>query len=273
MRISLICLLFAMATTVHAERSADETAKELANPNTPLATLKFKLQHRWYKGDLPGANDESNTTLLFQPSLPFPLDNGDRIIFRPAIPIQIDQPIFDAGELGFHSEAGLGDIGFDLLYATTTESGLMAGYGVVGSIPTATKDELGNDRWALGPEIFIGKISEKSVIGLFPSHQWDIGGSGNADVSMTSVQAFGTYLPGGGWSIGTAPTFTYNHETNESTIPFNLNVGKTIISGGRPWKLGVSIDYYHKQPDAFGPKWMLTFDIAPVVENPFAKWF
>ncbi len=71
--------------------SAEDVAQSLANPNTPLASLNFKLQYRTYEGDLPNADDQDSTTLLFQPSLPFPLPNGDTIFFRPAIPIQFDQ--------------------------------------------------------------------------------------------------------------------------------------------------------------------------------------
>ena len=76
-----------------AKPSADEIAKELANPNTPLASLTFKLQHRSFTGDLPDADDQDGTTLLFQPTFPFNLDNGDKVIFRPAIPYQFDQPV------------------------------------------------------------------------------------------------------------------------------------------------------------------------------------
>ena len=39
------------------EDSANEIAKSLANPNTPLATLNFKNQFRFFRGDLPGAAD------------------------------------------------------------------------------------------------------------------------------------------------------------------------------------------------------------------------
>ncbi len=35
--------------------SAEDAARDLANPNTPLASLKFKLQYRTFKGDLPNA--------------------------------------------------------------------------------------------------------------------------------------------------------------------------------------------------------------------------
>jgi hypothetical protein len=51
-------------------------------------------------------------------------------------------------------------------------------------------------------------------------------------------------------------------------------VGKTVIqANGRPWKLGLEVNYYTEKPDSFGPEWMVGFSIAPVIENPLAKWF
>lgn len=60
------------------ESSADEAARELANPNTALASLTFKNQFRFFEGDLPNAGDQWSYTMLFQPVLPFPLNNGDK---------------------------------------------------------------------------------------------------------------------------------------------------------------------------------------------------
>ncbi len=254
-------------------KSAEEIAQELANPNTPMASLNFKLQYRSYEGDLPNANDQDGTTLLFQPSMPFPLDNGDTVIFRPAIPLQFDQPVFESARLDFDSEFGLGDITFDLAYARTTDTGLLIAGGVISTLPTATKSELGNNRLTIGPELLIGKLSKKYVIGAFPNHQWDIAGSGEADISLTSTQLFGTYLPGGGWNVGTSPTLTYNHISNDWTIPLNFSFGKTIINGGRAWKISAEVNYYVEQPDPFGPKWFVGFNVAPVVKNVFADWF
>jgi len=71
-----------------AAASADELAAELSNPNSSVASLTLKNQFRWYQGNLPDADKQSNYTMLFQPALPFVLDNGDKILFRPAIPVQ-----------------------------------------------------------------------------------------------------------------------------------------------------------------------------------------
>nr|WP_241910570.1 hypothetical protein [Vibrio sp. 10N.261.51.A7] len=62
------------------DQAAEQEAKELANPNTAYASLNLKLQ---YSGGYDGGGDAFATVL--QPTLPFPMDNGDKVIFRPAI--------------------------------------------------------------------------------------------------------------------------------------------------------------------------------------------
>jgi len=257
-----------------ATASADELAAELSNPNTAVATLTFKNQFRWFEGDLPDADSQSSYTLLFQPALPFVLDSGDKILWRPAIPIVVDQPVFDSSTGGFGGETGLGDIAFDLAFAPKTDIvGLLLAYGFITSLPTATDDALGTDLWTLGPEILIGKMSPKGLIGIFHNHQWDIGGSGDAKINLTTIQPLFTYLPGGGWNVGTAPSITYDWESEQWTVPLQINVGKTVVLSGRPWKISVELNYYVEKSDAFGPEWMLSFNVAPVVKNGLASLF
>lgn len=255
-----------------AVASVDDIARELSNPNTPMASLNFKLQFRSFEGDLPNANNQNSTTVLFQPSLPFPLENGGSILFRPAIPLLLGQPVFNANKLDFEGETGLGDIAFDLAYAKTSDAGILTAFGVISSLPTATNG-LGSKRFTLGPEFLIGKLTSKYVLGVFPNHQWDIGGSGDADINLTSIQLFGTYLPDGGWNIGSAPVVTYDHITDQWTVPINFQFGKTIVAGGRPWKLAIEVNYYVEQADAFGPEWMIGFNVSPVVKNGLVGWF
>ena len=76
--------------------SSDEIAKELANPNTALTSLKLQSQYFSFDGDLPGADDLDMLKLFLQPTLPFPLANGYTLWVRPAVPFIIDQPTFDA---------------------------------------------------------------------------------------------------------------------------------------------------------------------------------
>lgn len=254
--------------------SADEIAKELANPNTPLANVSLKIKHTSFEGDISGADDQDQTEIKFQPSLPFPLENGDLIIFRPLIQATIDKPMFDPAESdNFSEDSGFGDFGYDLVYGTVNkETGGVTAFGVVGAIPIG-EDDFTTDRWTLGPSTLLGKISKTRVYGLFARHQWDFAGSGDADISITNLQPIYVHLPGGGWSITTAPDMVYDHETEDWTIPVNLSTSKTTIINGRPWQFAVEADYFVEQPDEFGPDWSVQFTVTPVMENIFARWF
>jgi len=272
-----ICILgltlIPIAGAQEAASSADDIARELSNPNTPLASLNFKNQFRLFDGDLPNAGDQWNYTMLFQPSLPFALDNGDLLLWRPAVPLIVEQSIWDSGTLDFDNETGLGDIGFDLAYAHTSDTGILTAFGLFTTLPTATSSNLGTGRWSIGPELLIGKLTESYVLGIFPNHQWDIAGWSDNDVNVTTTQVFATFLPGGGWNVGTSPIMAYDWNSEQWTIPINLTVGKTVVIGGKPWKIGVEANYYVEQSDSFGPEWMFGFNITPVIKNPLAGLF
>lgn len=270
----LVGFLAVMAIYAGAQdQSANEIAKELANPNTVLTSLKFKTQFRVYKGTLPQADDQNGVITLFQPTLPFPLKNGHTLYIRPTVPLIFDQPVFDQVAMNFNSGSGLGDIAFDLQYGDTSESGFLWSFGASTTLPTATKNGLGSERMTLGPGFQIGQLTKKSVLGVFVNHQWDVAGSGGSDISLTTLQFFGIYLPGRAWSVASSPIMSYNHETDEWTIPINIAAGKTVIIKGRPWKFALELNYYVKQPDAFGPKLMVGINISPVVVNRLADWF
>ena len=131
----------------------------------------------------------------------------------------IDQPVFNPGTLDFESKSGLGDISLDLQYGDTTEKGFLWSYGATTTLPTATEDGLGSERVAFGPGFQVGQLTKKSVLGVFVNHQWDIGGSGDRDISLTTLQFFGVYLPGRAWSLASSPIMTYDHEVDAWTIP------------------------------------------------------
>jgi len=252
-----------------AAPSADEMAAQLSNPNSPVAVLNLKNQFRSFEGDLPGADSQTSYTMLFQPVLPFPLDNGDLIFWRPALPFIVDQPVFNAETGGFDDISGVGDLAMDLAYAPKMEGGVIFGLGLFTVLPTGA-DRLSPNRLTLGPEFVLGKATPKAVYGIFPNHQWDVGGSGDADISRTTISAFYTLLPGGGVNMGTAPIMNYDWETSQWTIPLQLNIGKTVALNGRPWKLNLEANYFVEANDAIGPEWMVGINISPVVKNALA---
>jgi len=266
--------------TAEEPKTAEEIAKELANPASALASLTMNLQYTTYDGDLPGAGNQDSWSFLFQPSLPFPVgDKGRNILVRPAVPVLFDQPVFD-GVAGTWDSAdiNLGDIGFDAVYAGTTMqskgNGYLSGVGLAGTLPTATDDAVGGDQWRFGPEVFGGIIRPWGIIGALANHQWNVGGSNDTKFSTTSIQYFYAYSIGNGMQIASGPLITYDWKAdsdNAWTVPLGIGLSKTKIIGETPWKFQGQIQYYAKQPDRFGPEWLFKFTATPVIQNPFLR--
>jgi len=266
------------AGAAHHGKTANEIAKELANPNNDLARLTFKNQYRWYKGDLPDADDQSNYTMLFQPIFPFTLgtkeDGTKQTLFvRPAIPLLVDQPVpgtDNNGQFDWDDKTAMGDWGFDLAYAETHKNGFLWAAGMVGTLPVATDSAVAGKQLRLGPEAIVGKITKGGTFGIFPSHQWDVTGWGDGEsnrFSTTAIQPLIILTPGGGWQISSKPIIDYDWVDDQWTVPVTLGVAKTVILGGKPWQFEVEVNYYVEQPDAFGPEWMLSLNVTPVVNN------
>jgi len=264
----------------HHGKSADELAKELTNPNNSIAKLTFKNQYRWYTGDLPDADDQGNYTLLFQPVFPFSLDSaGDHknvLFVRPAFPFVIDQPVPKAGARGFEWDevSAMGDIVMDFAYGRTYTSGWLWAAGVVTTWPSATDSEVAGKQYRAGPEAVLAYMNKWGLVGAFPSHQWDYAGwaDDDADYSTSSLQLFAVHTAGGGWTYGTQPILTYNWESEEWTVPVELYISKTVMFGPQPFQFDLHVDYYVEQPDAFGPEWMVSFNVTPIVPNFIANW-
>jgi hypothetical protein len=256
--------------------STADIARELANPNTPLASLTFRNQFFLYKGDLPEADDQWSYNMLFQPVFPFELGTNSRgakqlLFVRPAIPFVANRPTFTGS--GFDGETGLGDIGFDIGYGVTEKSGFIWGVGMTGLLPTASSSDLGAGRLALGPEALLAKLANWGVAGILVYQLWDVAGWSDTQINTTFVNPIFTWLLHDGWSVSSAPIVSYDWVSEEWTAPLQVKVGKTHIYGKTPIKIEFELNWYFEQPDAIGPEWMLAINITPVVKNVVAAWF
>jgi hypothetical protein len=253
--------------TAPGEKSAADLSKELISPNTPLATLSLKQAYTKFDGDLPGASDQSSLTTTFQPVFPFPLgDSGTTNLFvRPAFAYVTRQPVFDPVTGTFENKSGWADVGFDVAVGRSYDDGLQLVAGIQGTIPTNT--DVSGGQWRLGPEFVAFKFFEnKSFLGAFPSHQWDVGGD-DYDYSTTGLELFGGFILDDGWLVFTDSKWSYDWETDQATLPINLTVSKVVKFGKVPFKLQAAVDYYADSNDAFGQDWAFSINIAPVVPN------
>ena len=259
--------------------SAQEIAEKLADPNATLGFLSTNLDFIRYQGDLPGASGESAWKLSLQPSLPYPLAKDTNLFVRPLIPIVLDQPVpvvFDGPvfqENRFESRGvELGDIGFDAAIGKTLSNGTVLFGGIVGTLPTATDDDIGLDQWLLGPEVFVGKTTSWGFVGALFTHQWDVAGDDDFSTSITGGQYFYTINLGNAWQIQAQPTWSYNWEAGGGdrwTFPLGIGVSKTVIIGATPVKFNLQGWYYVATPDTFGPEFQIRLAITPVVPLPW----
>ena len=270
------------------EQSADDLAKQLANPNATLGVLFTQFDYSNYSGNL----DAGQNGLVFnlQPSLPIPLGPGTNLFVRPLIPVYLSQPV--AGTDGFSQKAGLGNISADVALGKTWKSGFMGMIGVFAGFRTATIEELKSKQTTLGPEVVLGYTPKWGFFGLMVNHGWGLGGSdtnsqdfgiqdafvtsGDGSIprrsSVTAGQYF--YVVGlkNGWQIAGTPTFAYNHEGedgNRFTFPLGTGVVKVTKFGKLPVKLALQYWYYVASPDNFGPQHLVRLQIAPVVPLPW----
>jgi hypothetical protein len=261
------------------EMSADEIAKELANPVTSLASLNLKLEYRTYRGDLPHADSQDSWSLLFQPVFPFPLANDWNLIARPAFPILLQQPVLNADGLDFRDEGiDLGDTTSDLLYGKTDEKrGLLYGVGAVTTLPTHTDEDVGKNNLTLGPEALFAVIGEWGLAGALVGQQWDIAKwDDHPETSLTTMQYFCAFQLGKGWQFLTTPTISHDWEADEDdkwSVPIGAGIARTVKIGRMPIKFALEAQYYVAQPDTFSPEWYFNFKITPVIANPFLGLF
>ncbi len=254
-----------------ATRSAEEIAAELANPNTVLGTMNFNFDATWYDGDLPGAGDQSGTSLSFQPVLPYPIKSGVNFFLRPLIPLVFSRPVPSTD--GFDDVGmDLGDITMDSAVGVTMDTGLVLVGGLVMSMPTATDDRISLDQWLLGPEGLVAFVKPWGALGLLVTQSWDIAGEDSYSTSLMAGQYFVVFNLGSGWQLRSSPPFSYNHKAASGqrwSFPIGGGVNRTAILGNTPWKFGIEYWKYVVAPDAFGADSQIRITVAPVVPLPW----
>jgi hypothetical protein len=307
--VSLAVLLLSLLVVTNAAgesesvevMSEDEIARELSNPVTALRSIVNEIEFRSFQGDLPEAGDQNGLVYRFEPSFPFQLKNGKNILVRASIPLNLQEPEWDVDinhpiwevdrdyiefllrqspqvtpDSGHfrtvHSH--MSDISYDVAYGGVSDSGFISMYGIAGVFPTSQNISGSRDQALLGPEIAFGKSAQWGVIGAWVKHLVNISGDESFDTNETSIDLFFAYGLGNGWQIISNPTILYDWEAdsgNELLLPLGGGVSKTTRLGNVPLKMDLEIQNFIVSPDRYGPQWLLSFKITPVISNLFQK--
>ena len=79
-------------------------------------------------------------------------------------------------------------------------------------------------------------------------------------------QYFYAFGLGGGWQLAAGPSFSYDWESDELTLPIGTGIATTKIVGTLPLKIATQVWYYVDRPDAFGSDWVFRLTLTPVVK-------
>ena len=287
--------------TIQSVMTNDGIAKELSNPVTSLRSIVNEIEFRSFQGDLFDSSEQTNLVYRFSLSFPFKLKNGKNILVRATIPMDIyepewrvneDDPIFevdrdytefllrqspqitdDTGH--FRSAHGhLSDFTYDVAYGGESDNGFISMYGIAGVFSSSQNISGSRNQTLLGPEVAFGKSTDWGVVGAWMKHLVDVAGEESFNTNETTLDLFFSYGLGNGWQIISNPTILFDWEAdsgNELLLPLGGGVAKTIRWGNTPVRMEFEVQNYLVNMDRFGPKWLLSFSITPVIGNMFAK--
>ncbi|WP_206420440.1 hypothetical protein [Lacinutrix jangbogonensis] len=223
--------------------SAEDLAKKLANPVSSLISLPFQTNFDFGVGPFDGFRYNLN----LQPVIPVSLNENWNMISRTIIPIVSQNDVTGKG----NNETGLGDIAQSIFFSPKkVKNGLVLGVGPVFVLPTATDDFLGANKWSVGPNALVLKISGQLTYGALVNHVWSIGGSGINDVNATFFQPFMTYATKTGASFSLASENTqswdnrvfggfvgayYSKVTKFGKQMVQLSAGPKVFYGNNPF--------------------------------------
>jgi len=281
--------------------SVDEIAQELSNPVTALRSIFSDFEYRTFQGELPDSESMTSLIYLFTPSIPFQLDNGKNLLLRATIPFYFDQPVWEtyfghpiwevdrsyaefllrqspqvAADSGrfLPGHDHIADVTYDVAYGGVSERGFISMFGIAGVLPTSQDISASRHQYLLGPEVALGKSADWGVIGAWVTHLVDVAGDSDFNTNETTVKVFFAYGLGNGWQIISNPTILYDWEAdsgNELLLPIGGGVAKTTRIGRTPIKFEFELQKYIESSSRFGPEWLFTFSITPVISNPYMK--
>ncbi|MEI6167488.1 MAG: transporter [bacterium] len=238
---------------------AEELAKKLANPVAALISVPFQYNY----DENYGPDDKGSVSRLnIQPVIPLTLNDEWNLITRTIVPLMDQQDIPVAGQ----DASGLGDITASQFFSpkAPTAGGWIWGVGPVELLPTATDELLGGEKWGVGPTAVALKQVGPWTFGVLANHIWSVAGEDErADVNMTFLQPFISYITKTKTTLGLNTESAYDWENEAWSVPVNATVSQLFKIGAQIMQLSLGARYWVDSPDngpeGWGARAQLTF--------------
>jgi hypothetical protein len=241
-------------TEVAKEPTAGEIARQDQNPITRFYVMRFEDNVQVGVGP----HDEAQNFFRFQPLVPLRLGEDWTLLTRFIVPL-VHQPWPQTND-------GLGDISV-IAFVTPARSGKFVwGVGPALLLPTATRPELGTERFSAGPAVAGVYTSGAWVVGVVAQNLWSFAGDNDRlDVQVMTLRPLVNYNLPQGWYLTTSPSIAANWETDEDEdrwlVPVGGGVGKVFKIGRQRMSTTVE-SYYHVESPKFGPNWQMRLQLS-----------
>jgi hypothetical protein len=248
--IAMIILLSSLA------ESAEEVsnAAAAAQANNPLANMRAFNLHNYYIGETSGPGDENANQFWMRYAQPFSLGKSAWLM-RASLPVNS----FPTQANGAW-ETGLGDFNIFAAWLIPTKNPAISfGVGPQLTIPTATQDNLGSEKWSAGlANVLFDARSAKFQYGYLLTWQHSFAGeSERADVNLGAFQPFGILQLGKGHYLRSTGIWVYNFENDGYSMPIGLGYGKVFKKGNTVYNAFIEPQYSVAYSDPGQPIWQV----------------
>jgi hypothetical protein len=181
--------------------------------------------------------------LNVQPVIPFSLNPDWNLISRTILPFISLQDFPVQG----NDKSGIGDVLQSLFFSPKkpTARGFIWGAGPVLSLPTASDQLLGTEKWSAGPTAVVLKQESGWTYGVLANHLWSFAGDDDrAYVNATFLQPFLSYTLPSFTTLGVNTESTYDWRTENWSVPVNVTVTQLLKIGSQPVSLQAGLRYW-----------------------------
>lgn len=223
-KFSVVVVTIALLGTAMEVQAQDSAAAQANNPLANMTALNF---HNYYIGEL-SSPDESADQAWVRFAKPFTVGESNWL-FRGSLPVNTFPVNPNGGK-----ETGIGDLNMFAAYLVDVGNPAISfGVGPLVTVPSATKDALGSEKWSAGfANVLFNATNAKFQWGYLLTYQHSFAGTDKrADVSVGAFQPFAMYQLGKGLYLRSVPIWVYNFENDSYSIPLGLGIGKVFKRG------------------------------------------